>query len=166
MRQLLSIPPPPCRPALLAHPEVHASSLSCAGICAVTPEDVATVCEALPTAKLVTIKPTTLGDVLGDVITISSALGVPERGERLVRMIRSRLASISDLVESSRLDSPASRPPPLRVAHVEWLAPLMGSGYWIAECVEAAGCTMVRRIRGRPLSDASPCLSVYLVPSP
>ena len=61
-------------------------------ICAVTPEDVTAVCSKLPTAKLETNKPTTLDDVLGDVITIARALQVPERGERLVAMMRARLA--------------------------------------------------------------------------
>ena len=120
-----------------ARPDIIITQEQCR-ICAVTPEDVATVCEHLPTTKLVTIKPTTLDDVLGDVQTIATALGVPVRGERLVQMLRTRLAAITALVASV-----SRHAPPVRVAHVEWLAPLMGSGYWIAECVAAAGCTMV-----------------------
>ena len=67
-------------------------------ICAVTPEDVTAACALSPgLIKLVTIKPITLDDVLGDVTTIAAALGVPERGERLVGLLRSRLASLSVL---------------------------------------------------------------------
>ena len=67
-------------------------------ICAVTPEDVNAACALSPgLIKLVTIKPITLDDVLGDVTTIAAALGVPERGERLVGLLRSRLASLSAL---------------------------------------------------------------------
>ena len=67
-------------------------------ICAVTPEDVTAACALSPgLIKLVTIKPITLDDVLGDVTTIATALGVPERGERLVGLLRSRLASLSVL---------------------------------------------------------------------
>lgn len=113
-------------------------------ICAVTPADVSAACELVsPTAtiKMVTIMPVTLNDVLGDVAAIATALGVPERGTRLVGMIRARLAALSSLV-------PTPAPPPPRVAHLEWLAPLMGSGYWIAECAEAAGCTLVHGARG------------------
>ena len=105
-------------------------------ICAVTPEDVAEACAMLPSTKLVTIKPTTLEDVLGDVLTIAEAIGVPERGARLVAMLRARLAALTALI-------PATAPSPPKVAHVEWLQPLMGSGYWIAECMTAAGCQMV-----------------------
>lgn len=110
-------------------------------ICAVTPEDVNAACVALPSTTLVTIMPTTLDDVLGDVTTIANAIGVPERGQRLVAHMRARLDAISPLM-------PASGKPAPRMAHLEWLAPLMGSGYWIAECMEAAGCTMVHGTKG------------------
>ena len=109
-------------------------------ICAVTPEDVTKACARLPTAALVTIKPVTLDDVLGDVEAIAAALGVPERGARLVSYMRARLASLSAI-------APAATPAP-RVVHLEWLDPLMGSGYWIAECMEAAHCTMLHGSRG------------------
>ena len=72
---------------------------------------------------------------------IAAALGVPERGERLVALLRQRLASLAALT------APLSSAAP-RVAHVEWMAPLMGSGYWIAQCMEAAGCAMVHGSKG------------------
>ena len=113
-------------------------------ICAVTPEDVAIACDELPAeTTLVTIKPMTLDDVYGDVLTIAAALGVPNRGARLVRWMKDRLSSLRSLAAEATL-----APAPPRVVHVEWLAPLMGSGYWIAECVEAAGCRMLHGHRG------------------
>ena len=63
-------------------------------ICAVTPDDVAEACAGQPAAKMVTIMPVTLDDVMNDVITIATALGVPERGERLVALLRARLETI------------------------------------------------------------------------
>mmetsp|Transcript_34020 Transcript_34020/g.82298 ORF Transcript_34020/g.82298 Transcript_34020/m.82298 type:complete len:477 (+) Transcript_34020:164-1594(+) len=112
-------------------------------ICAVTPDDLNRACEDLPpTAKLVTIMPVSLEDVLGDVTTIADSLGVPDRGTRLVAHIRKQL---SDLRATSLGVLGGSRP---TVAHVEWLAPLMGSGYWIAECVEAAGGKLVHGYAG------------------
>lgn len=122
------------------NPDVIITQEQCR-ICAVTPEDVNAACMALSSTTLVTIMPITLDNVLGDVTTIAGALGVPERGRRLVAHMRARLDAIAPLV-------PASDEPPPRVAHLEWLAPLMGSGYWIAECVEAAGCTMVHGTKG------------------
>ena len=75
-------------------------------ICAVTPEDVTAACALSPgLIKLVTIKPITLDDVLGDVTTIATALGVPERGERLINLLRARLASLSTLTVRPRPSS-------------------------------------------------------------
>ena len=109
-------------------------------ICAVTPDDLNAACQNLPpTAQLITIMPVCLDDVLGDVTTIANALGVPERGKRLVAHIKSQLATI----QRTTLGLLGENPKPT-IAHVEWLAPLMGSGYWIAECVDFAGGTMVQ----------------------
>lgn len=114
-------------------------------ICAVTSADLANACGALgPNVTVVTIKPVTLDDVFDDVRAIARAMGVGERGERLAGFLQRRIESIADV-----LPQPAAsgdrRPV---VAHVEWLAPLMGSGYWITQCAEAAGCMMVHGERG------------------
>jgi len=113
-------------------------------ICAVTASDVEAACggDGSPTATLITIRPTTLDDVLNDVHTIARALDVPERGDRLVKMLTGRLESLR--ASTTQLSGHQV----LRVAHLEWLAPMMGSGYWIAECVEAASCKMVHGSRG------------------
>jgi iron complex transport system substrate-binding protein len=112
-------------------------------ICAVTPEDVAAALIGCPAIKMVTIKPVTLDDVLGDVVRIAKALGVQQRGERLVDMLKQRLSSVTLCAQKS---NPNGALP--TVAHVEWLAPLMGSGYWIAECVSTACCIMVHGSAG------------------
>lgn len=122
-------------------------------ICAVTPDDVVAACVGLPTAKMVTLKPVSLSDVFDDVHTIATAIGMPERGERLVDLMRQRMEivslqskSIACVVDRKHMGEDASHVP--KVAHVEWLAPVMGSGYWIAECVQRAGCTMVHGEEG------------------
>ena len=117
-------------------------------ICAVTGDDVNNACQMLPECTVVTIQPTTLDDVLNDVHTIAKAIGVPSRGERLIRHIRRGLDDVRVMAsEAAGVDGGVvtSRP---RVAHLEWLAPLMGSGYWIQECVAAAGGDMVHGSRG------------------
>jgi hypothetical protein len=90
----------------------------------------------MPGVRIVTIKPTSLEDVFGDIITIAGSMGVPERGSQMVGFMRARF----DLVRSMTANL---TPQPPKVVHLEWLQPLMGSGYWIAECVESAGCTMI-----------------------
>lgn len=108
-------------------------------ICAVTKADVTSACSELPGVTIVTIEPTKLDDVLGDVRTIAGALGVPERGERLVRSMEHRLGEVRLMTEGL---------PRKTACHLEWLAPIMGSGYWIAELLDFANCEMVHGTRG------------------
>lgn len=110
-------------------------------ICAVTSEDVQAACAMLGdgAARIVTIEPNTLSDVLGDVQTIAEACGVPERGARLVRHMKARM----DVVRTAVAEVASTSTPRPKVAHLEWVAPLMGSGYWIAECIEAGGGDMI-----------------------
>jgi iron complex transport system substrate-binding protein len=108
-------------------------------VCAVTSSDLkeALGVEREKTTNVVTIQPSDFEGVLGDIVSISHALSVPARGERLVTHIRARMSAITETVRAL-----GSRPTPT-VAHLEWLAPLMGSGYWIPMLCEAAGAKMV-----------------------
>jgi iron complex transport system substrate-binding protein len=108
-------------------------------ICAVTKEDVDAVCSALPvgSTNVITIKPERLEDIWGDIDTIATALDVAERGKRLVTYLQNKMKTVTELSVSV---AQGHRP---KVAHIEWLAPLMGSGYWIAQCVEAASCDLI-----------------------
>lgn len=114
-------------------------------ICAVTPDDVAAACKGMPAAKMVVIKPVTLDDVYGDVMTIATALGKADRGVRLVGFMKQRVGIVAQQCSAVAAAAGVGAP---AVAHVEWLAPLMGSGYWITECVNAAGCEMVHGVVG------------------
>lgn len=124
-------------------PDVVITQRQCR-ICAVTDKDLHDACgrdeaSALgPRVRVVTVEPTTLDDVMADVLRIAEALGVPERGEALVGHLRNRLADVA-AASAAALGGGAAP----TVAHVEWLSPVMGSGYWIAELIEAAGGRMV-----------------------
>lgn len=121
-----------CKPSVILTQEM-------CRICAVTQADVEAACTALPAStRIVTIKPETLDDVLGDVRTIAGALGVEARGARLISHLRGRIDLVAETTKA--LAAASGRP---KVVHLEWLAPLMGSGYWIAELVAAAGGDML-----------------------
>jgi len=109
-------------------------------ICAVTKDDVQDAIGLLGENKtqVVTVEPKTLTDVLGDVMTVAEACGVPERGTRLVNLMKSKMDTVQSTVAELTLGT--CRP---KVAHIEWIAPLMGSGYWIAECVDIGGGDMI-----------------------
>jgi iron complex transport system substrate-binding protein len=95
-------------------------------------------------ARIVSLAPARLLDVVEDVRRVALACGVGERGDVLATSLRARLRAAG---------RPASARP--RVALVEWLDPLMLAGHWVPEAVEAAGGTYVGPAPGAP----SPCVS-------
>lgn len=101
-------------------------------VCAVSLADVsAAVCQlAKRDVQVVSLSPLSLADVFEDALTVARALGVEERGHALVGEQRGRLAATVSAAP------PGRRP---RVAHIEWIAPLMVGGHWMHELVEAAG---------------------------
>src|SRR4030095_14772117 len=93
-------------------------------------------------ARVVSLQPQRLGDVLADVRAVAAACAVQERGAELVESLSARLASL-------REHAPAVRP---RVAVVEWLAPAMLAGHWVPETLAAAGAEPL----GPPAGATSP----------
>ncbi|MFC4147700.1 ABC transporter substrate-binding protein [Micromonospora mangrovi] len=81
-------------------------------------------------AEVLSLDPYTLEEVLGTILAVGAAAGVPARAAALVDGLRARLAAVSAAV--------AGRPR-ARVAVVEWVDPPFGGGHWIPDLVEAAG---------------------------
>lgn len=102
-------------------------------VCAVSLKDVEqAVCEMMGTqAKIISLKPNSLSDVFSDILKIAQALNVSEHGNKLVRKLENQMTAISEKAHQA-----ARRP---RAALLEWIDPLMASGNWIPELVEAAG---------------------------
>ncbi len=112
-------------------------------VCAASPQDVE---EALAQwigtrPRVVSLAPCTLADVWGDLVTVATALGVPERGEALARELASRLTDVSE--RTLRI-----RPRP-SVAAIEWTEPLMAAGNWMPELIALAGGANVFGETGR-----------------
>ncbi len=100
-------------------------------VCAVSYEDVLTVAEELPSRpQVISLDPSTIGEVLGDVPRLAQAAGVPEAGERLADELGERLEE----VELAFAGDP--RP---RVAALEWLDPIYIGGHWVPQMIELAG---------------------------
>jgi iron complex transport system substrate-binding protein len=100
-------------------------------VCAVSFDDVRAIAEELPTApRVISLDPSTLGEVMADVSRLAEAAGAPAAGEALVREAARRLDAAGDAVAG------APRP---RVAALEWLDPVYVGGHWVPQMVELAG---------------------------
>jgi iron complex transport system substrate-binding protein len=100
-------------------------------VCAVSFDDVRAVAERLPTKpEVISLDPSTLGEVLADIPRLAEAAGAGEAGEALVEELGARL----EAVEQAVADAP--RP---RVAALEWLDPVYIGGHWVPQMIELAG---------------------------
>src|SRR4051794_4277533 len=100
-------------------------------VCAVSFDDVRAVAERLPTQpQVISLDPSTLGEVLADVPRLAAAAGADEAGEELAAEAGERL----EAVERAVADAP--RP---RVAALEWLDPVYVGGHWVPQMIELAG---------------------------
>jgi iron complex transport system substrate-binding protein len=100
-------------------------------VCAVSFDDVRAVAERLPTTpEVISLDPSTLGEVLADVPRLAQAAGAAEAGDQLVAELGERLEAVESAVEG------AARP---RVAALEWMDPLFIGGHWVPQMIELAG---------------------------
>ncbi len=84
-------------------------------------------------AKVISLQPNSLDDILNDIRIVSAGLGVPEEGERVVEDLQERI----DIIRH-KLKFIETKP---SVACIEWLEPLMLSGNWMPGLVNVAGGT-------------------------
>jgi iron complex transport system substrate-binding protein len=100
-------------------------------VCAVSYDDVRAIAEKLPTQpRVISLDPSTLGEVLADIPRLAEAAGVPEAGDRLAAEAGDRLEAVERAVEGAR------RP---RVAALEWLDPVYVGGHWVPQMIDLAG---------------------------
>lgn len=100
-------------------------------VCAVSYDDVRAVAAQLPTQPAVlSLDPSTLGDVLDDVDRLARAIEQPHDGWRLRHNLEQRL---------QRVRSAVARAPRPRVLALEWLDPPFVGGHWVPEMIDCAG---------------------------
>ena len=100
-------------------------------VCAVSFDDVRAVAGQLPTnPQVISLDPTTLGEVLADLPRLAEAAGDWELGEQLAGELAERIDAVEEAVEG------APRP---RVAALEWLDPVFVGGHWVPQMIELAG---------------------------
>ncbi len=101
-------------------------------VCAVSFDDVRAVAERLPSQpNVVSLDPSTIGEVIGDVRTLAQATDSKDAGVDLVRELAERLDRVKLAVRAAE-----SRP---RVLALEWLDPPFIGGHWVPQMIEMAG---------------------------
>jgi iron complex transport system substrate-binding protein len=102
-------------------------------VCAVG-EDALRAIALGPQARLVTLHPHSLADVLGDIGTLGAVLGRPGDAAACRAALQARLEQLAGRPRRPR------RP---RVLVLEWVDPPYVAGHWVPELVERAGGTPV-----------------------
>jgi iron complex transport system substrate-binding protein len=97
-------------------------------------------------ARVLTLDPRSLEEVLDSIHVVGQATGVPGRAERMVAGLRARLAQVAARVAGQR------RP---KVAVIEWVDPPFTAGHWVPDLVTAAGGISVTGRSGEPSARAS-----------
>ena len=111
-------------------PDLIVTQAVCA-VCAVSYDDVRALAERMERpAQVLSLDPSTLGEVLDGLRLLGEAAGVPERADELIELAADRLDRVSAAVAG------APRP---RVAALEWLDPPYVGGHWVPQMIELAG---------------------------
>jgi iron complex transport system substrate-binding protein len=84
-----------------------------------------------PQPEVLSLDPTTLGEVFADIRRLAEAAHVPEEGERLIAELGDRVDAVAAAVADAE-----ERPP---VLALEWLDPAYVGGHWVPQMIEAAG---------------------------
>ncbi|HEX6461162.1 MAG TPA: ABC transporter substrate-binding protein [Thermoleophilaceae bacterium] len=101
-------------------------------VCAVSFDDVRAVAARLPSQpNVISLDPSTLGEVMGDIRTLAQATDSKDAGVDLVRELADRLDRVKLAVRG------ADRRP--SVLALEWLDPPFIGGHWVPQMIELAG---------------------------
>ena len=111
-------------------------------VCAATVDEVQAAAQGLdPAPEVLTLSPSSLDDILEDILVIGERTGRRDRAKALVNELRTRLETVRARVAD------AGKP---RVVCLEWLEPIFNAGHWVPQQVEYAGGREVLGSAGKP----------------
>jgi iron complex transport system substrate-binding protein len=120
-------------------------------VCAVSLDDVRSAVARLvhdKPVRIVSLRPTRLDDVLGDMERVAAGIGRELEGAALRSTLTARIRAIA-----GRAAEATVRP---RVVSLEWIDPLMLGGTWMPELIELAGGLAVGASAGQPAPTVDP----------
>jgi iron complex transport system substrate-binding protein len=101
-------------------------------VCAVSFDDVTKVAGRIPSEpQVLSLDPSTLGEVLADIRTLATATDAIDAGEALLADAADRLDRVQEAV--------AGAPERPRVLALEWMDPPYAGGHWVPQMIELAG---------------------------
>ena len=112
----------------------HIITQSQCPVCAVSTDELRdALCEYLhlDAIDVIDLSPMSLSDVFDNVLRIADALDVHCKGEQLII----RLQASFDTIQAKT----GERPLKPRVAHIEWIEPIMVAGHWMMSLITMAG---------------------------
>jgi iron complex transport system substrate-binding protein len=92
-------------------------------------------------AKVVSLDPHTLEDVVAQLEVVGKLLDREERAKELTTTMHARVARVKEI---------ATRLPTIRVSCLEWASPPFVAGHWVPEMVEAVGGVNLLSTKGEP----------------
>src|SRR4051794_2312042 len=101
-------------------------------VCAVSFDDVTAVARSMdPAPEVISLDPTTLGEVIADIRRLGAAAHAEEESEELIAALGDRLDAIAGVVADAD-EQPT-------VLALEWLDPAYIGGHWVPQMIEHAG---------------------------
>jgi iron complex transport system substrate-binding protein len=117
-------------------------------VCAVPSGQVAEALETigLPDAKVVSLDPNTLEDVVAQIGAVGAILDRADRAAAITATMRDRIAKVRET---------AKRVPTVSVFALEWSDPPFAAGHWVPDMIEIVGGTPVLAEKGQPSREVA-----------
>ena len=144
------------------HPDVILTQDLCR-VCAVPSGQVQRALDelGLPDAKVLSLDPRTVDEVIATIETVGSLLDRAAKAAEIASMLRARVARVKEI---------ALRLPTIRMFALDWSDPPFAGGHWVPEMVQAVGAVNLLGTKGEPsrevtwreIHDATPEVIVFM----
>jgi iron complex transport system substrate-binding protein len=127
-------------------PELIVTQAVCE-VCAVSYDDVVAIAQEMRhPPEVLSLDPTTIGEVLADVRRLAAATEDDEAGDGLLDDAADRIDRVTEAVAGAR---------PVSVVALEWLDPVYIGGHWVPQLIEMAGGVDMLGLPGEKSRTAS-----------
>ena len=100
-------------------------------VCAVSADDVRAIAQELdPAPEVLSLDPSTLGEVLADIRTLGVTADALDEAEALISSLADRIDRVKEAVAGAEV---------VPVVALEWLDPVYLGGHWVPQMIELAG---------------------------